>query len=70
MVMRKLASTSSPEMTISVEGDVIKIVIKSLVMTREENIKLGEEYESDMRGVTLNVSLSHTQERSCSVGLH
>ena len=59
MVMRKLASTSSPEMTISVEGDVIKIVIKSLVMTREENIKLGEEYESDMRGVTLNVSLSH-----------
>ncbi|XP_041349584.1 sodium/calcium exchanger regulatory protein 1-like [Gigantopelta aegis] len=54
VVMRKLAATSSPEMTISVEGDVIKIVIKSLVMTREENIKLGEEYESEMRGVKLS----------------
>ncbi|XP_033748429.1 fatty acid-binding protein, liver-like [Pecten maximus] len=50
MVLRKLASLAKPTMTISVEGEIIKIITDIAVRREEDSFKLDEPFDKEREG--------------------
>ena len=55
MIKKKMATSMTPKLTITVEGDVITTKIEAGLKTNLNSFKIGEEYEIEMEQGTSKV---------------
>ena len=58
MIKKKMATSMTPKLTITVEGDVITTKIEAGLKTNSNSFKIGEEYEIEMELGTSKVYLT------------